>query len=95
MNSADIRKPPDDFVLAHEDNQITNFDHTVSYGLEDLLRSGKIYCYHTAWEFHGDVWFEDGLFHERVNRYHVAVAHHEAPTLQELMQIVNDEHGWE
>jgi hypothetical protein len=93
----EIKSPPEDFTELIDDwsRRMTNFDHSIAPGLEGMLRSGKVYCHHAALDFNGDVWFEDGLFHERVNVYHKAVAHYEAPTLRELMVMVNDEHGWE
>lgn len=81
--------------MDHRHREMTNFDNSISPGLEEELKSEKVYCHHSAWEFNGDVWYEDGLFHEAVYRYHVFVEHHEAPTLRELMTMVNDEHGWE
>jgi hypothetical protein len=74
---------------------MTNFDHSIEVGAEEALRAGGRGV-HSAWEFNGNVWFEesDGLFHEIVHRYHAPVGHFAAPTLRELMQVVNDEWGW-
>ena len=92
----DVKGPPEDFTEVEDwQQQLTNFDHSVAPGLEEKLKAEKIFCRHAAYEFNGEVWYEDGLFHEKVFRFHVAVAHHEAPTLRELMTLVNDDHGWD
>lgn len=75
---------------------MTNFDHSIEVGAEAALQAGSRGV-HSARKFNGNVWFEetDGLFHEVVHRYHVPVGHFAAPTLRELMQVVNDEWGWD
>lgn len=90
-----VRQPPEDFQdLGVFGPGLSNFDHSVDPEAEGLLRGGKVSCRHAADGFNGDVWYEDGMFHECVNVWHVAVAHHEASTLEALMTEVNDEHGW-
>jgi hypothetical protein len=74
---------------------MSNFDHTVDPGLAEALKAGNVYAQHAAWEFNGEVWFADGLFHEQVFRYHQPVGSYRADTLEELMTRVNDHHGWE
>lgn len=74
---------------------MSNFDHSVDPGTEDLLKTGKITCRHSAAGFNGNVWYQDGVFHEAVFRYHVFAGHRQAPTMRELMTKVNNEYGWE
>ena len=85
-----IRPRPDIDVV------MTNLDHSVEEEAEEALRGGGRGT-HSAWEFNGNVWFEesDDLFHEVVHRHHIPVGHFAAPTLRDLMQVVNDEWGWE
>ena len=75
---------------------MTNFDHSIDDGLEDDLRAGQV-GEHAAWNFYGQVWFDPdaGLFYELVRRFHSPIALHAAPSLQDLMHEVNDEHGWD
>lgn len=75
---------------------MSNFEHTVEEGAEEGLRTTGMWAGHTAWEFYGHVWYEesDRLFHEVACRYHVPVGHYAAETLRDLMQVVNDAHGW-
>lgn len=73
---------------------MSNFDQSIETGTEETLRAEKIYCHHAARDFNGDVWYQDGVFHESVYRYHAFQEHYTAPTLRELMNMVNDNHGW-
>lgn len=75
--------------------EITNYDHSISDGLADQLRSGEFFCYHSALNFQGQVWFEDGLFHEQVWVFHRLRETVSADSLEELMRVVNDAYGWE
>jgi hypothetical protein len=76
---------------------MSNFDHSIDSGLDAALRAspGVALAEHSAWNFCGYVWFEDGQFHEQVWRYKQPVAEYSAETLTELMEVVNDEHGSE
>lgn len=73
---------------------MSNFDHEIRPGADEELREGK-WGRHSAWEFNGRVWYEDGAFHEEVWRYGVPREVLSAPTLDALMRAVNDEWGWE
>jgi hypothetical protein len=75
---------------------MTNFDQSIAPGLEADLRAG-MRGRHAAWEFNGIVWYDDKArqFCEIVRRYHVIQAIIGRPSLQELMDAVNDEYGWE
>lgn len=78
------------------DAGMTNFDNTIEPGLEERLAKGGESTTHAAWEFNGFVVrAADGQFIEWVRRYHAVVCQHTAPTLRELMDSVNDAHGWD
>lgn len=74
---------------------MSNFDQQVKPEVEAQLRQGGCYSNHTAWEFCGNVWLEQGEWHEQVFRFHQPVGTYSADTLQELMREVNNNHGWE
>lgn len=76
---------------------MTNFDHSIDDGLEEYLKSGGKDAKHAAWNFNGNLYYkeEDGLFYEDVYRYHNFEETFSAPTLQELMDEVNQEFGGE
>lgn len=83
-------------ALPESDHGMSNEDHTIDDGLEaDLYQGMK--GRHAAWNFNGLMWLDNrtGMFCEVVRRYHVIVAVHAAPTLKDLMQEVNDDHGWD
>lgn len=92
-----IVDPPADWpVIAGVDPVLTNFpgDVGVNKDVADLLTRNRWIGEHTAWNFHGRVWFDGGRWHERVSVEKQAVASYSAETLEELRKIVNDEHGW-
>ena len=74
---------------------MTNYDHSVDPGLGVELKSkpNKIFGNHTAWNFCGDVFWNGQLFCEKVYRYHNLVGEYTANSLEELMKVVNAEHG--
>lgn len=84
-------KEPDD--LEEADFDYSNFDHVMPADAEKLLRDGKHWMAHTAWDHWGAVWFADGKFHERVMRYSAHVATLSADSLRELIGDVNDQFG--
>jgi hypothetical protein len=79
--------------LTKIDEHMSNFDHSIDAGMGKRLREGGTRSEHSAWDFHGDVWFADGQFHEEVRTYHTYRGTFSAPTLSELMDAVNDEYG--
>lgn len=74
---------------------MSNFDHSIDDGLEDALQREPVFCRHSAWEFNGQVWWDGSQFREQVWRYHAPIATYAEDTLRELMETVNDNHGWE
>ena len=72
---------------------MSNFDHVIDEGMAEALQAGHCYGQHYAWNFCGDVWWQDGQFIERVKVYRVVCGFHSAPTLRELMKVVNEAWG--
>jgi len=73
---------------------MSNCDHTIDNGMEDVLRSQPVAGSHFAWDFCGTVWFDGENFVEEVFRFHVPVEILKAPSLRELMTAVNDKYGY-
>lgn len=71
----------------------SNFDHEMPSQADKVLRDGKHYMEHHAWDHCGMIWFADGKFHERVMRYRAHVATISADSLREVIDQVNDEYG--
>jgi hypothetical protein len=75
---------------------MSNFDHTVDDGVEDRLRTERVWCRYAGWNFNGRVWLNaEGSFSCQVWVYGSPVATVQADTLDDLMREVSDEWGWE
>lgn len=75
------------------DEGMSNFDHSIDDGLAEALADGTKYAIHSAWNFNGLVYVEDGGYVEEVWQYHHIVGYVRADTLPELMAEVNAEYG--
>lgn len=77
--------------------EMSNFDHVVDEGLAEALKEneGAIYGAHPATNFFGKVYYSNEKYYEEVWRYHSVVDTLSADTLEDLMTLVNDKHGWE
>ena len=91
----ELKTVPDDFIEAQID--ISNFDHNPENRkkAENELRSGKFYCYHSGWNFHGLIWFEDGKFYELIKRYLCHVATLEGDTLESVYEQACERWGYD
>ena len=87
---------PDGIERRH-DIGMTNFDHSIDAGLDNLLRSNpnKVCVGHAAWNFHGTVWFDGEQFVEEVWTYGSPREVIKAGTIPELMEAVNSEYGYD
>jgi len=81
-----------DFSLPQSEHSMSNCDGAIDAGMENDLRNG-MRSSHAGWNFWGDVWFDDGQFHEAVRQYHSHVTTISADSLRELMDDVNSEYG--
>lgn len=79
------------------DECMSNCDHTIDDGMAEQLRAapGQVYSRHAAWNFNGKVWFENGTFYEEVWVYCTPRETLSAPSLRELMDVVNAKYGSE
>lgn len=76
--------------------EMSNYDHTIDEDMEKNLRAGMI-SVHTGLYFNGAcVWYDEqeDLFFEQVWVHHIPVAILDAPSLERLMEKVNDTFGW-
>ena len=75
---------------------MSNCDHSIDDGLDEALRADPTVCAHYAgWNFSGSVWFKDGKFHCEVMCYHQVQETITADTLEDIMQEVSDQYGWD
>lgn len=78
-----------------EPPDMSNFDGAIHPDLADYLKAGGQGAKHYAWNFNGELSYENGEFVERVYRYHAHVATVRAATLEDLRCEVNDQFGWD
>lgn len=71
---------------------MSNFDGEIPDAMAKALIAGESGG-HPAWDHYGTVWYEQGLFWERVKQYRAVVGVHSAATLQELFDQVNTQYG--
>jgi hypothetical protein len=78
---------------------MTNDDYSYNQIVEAVLVDpgaiGRCWATHASRNFNGKVWRRDGRWYEQVWVRHRPVASYSAPTLKELMVLVNSKHGWE
>jgi len=87
-----LRRPEENIGVG-----MCNLDHSIEPEIKDKLIEGEglIFCEHTAWNFWGAVWFQNKKFHEEVRVYHSIIKTISCDSLEELMEEVNDEFGYE
>lgn len=73
----------------------SNFDYLWDDGGRDAVNSGEFFARHAAWNFNGCIWKDLDGYHEEVWVYHQHVATVDAETLDDLIEKVNSEYGYE
>jgi hypothetical protein len=86
-----LLKEPDGLERTNCD--YSNLTHEMPEGADALLRQGKHWMPHYAWNYFGYIWFADGQFHERIMVYRRHVETMSADTLYDLISNVNDKYG--
>lgn len=83
--------------MQHGGFDMSNFDHEIDEGMQKHLMSneGLEYCNHCAMDFCGYVYYQDGVFIEDVFRYGAHIDTITANSLDDLMEKVNNEYGWD
>lgn len=91
--------PPNDYARiedAHGHDGLSNFDRRISEGIEERLRTEKVWTAYSGWNFHGRVWWDaEGAWSCQVWCYGSPVATVRADTLENLMAEVSGEWGWD
>lgn len=77
------------------DDVMSNFDRQIEKDIEKELKETLSYAGYAAWDFHGDVWYEDGKFYCEIWRYHCHVNTLEADTLEEIMEEASEKYGYQ
>jgi hypothetical protein len=71
----------------------SNFDHVLEKAIAEKLALGGSRASHAAWDFNGIVWFEDGVWFEKINRYQHHETTLEGATLEEVLSEANGRFG--
>ncbi len=72
----------------------SNLVHSFDDEAVELLKRGALPCAaHTAWDFHGTIWFEDGVWKEQVWTRRYPSAQYESKHLPSLVEHVLERHG--
>lgn len=93
----DIEPFPSTDSMVEIGTGMSNYDHTIEPGFAEKLQAqpNKVFGLHAGWDFNGRVWWDGELFWEEVWHYHMPQQKFSAPTLHELMEVVNKEWGWD
>lgn len=73
---------------------MSNFDNKIEENAEELLKASKVYGVYSAWDFNGNVWFEDGKFYCEVWQYRFHIDTIEANSLEEIMEMCSEKYGY-
>ena len=74
---------------------MSNFDHSIDEGLESALVDEECFGLHAAQNFNGIVYYKDEQFCEDIWRFNSYRETRFADNLEELMENVNEEYGYE
>jgi len=72
----------------------SNSDHKLKKVVLDKIKCApNVFAEHCAWDHWGEVWYEDGMFHERVWTYGIIRKVFNNESVEELIEEVNQEFG--
>ncbi len=74
---------------------MSNADGIIDAGLADALKNGTVYAQHSAYNFCGFVYWDGVQYIEDIWQHNGKIKTIEADTLKALMELANDEYGYE
>lgn len=89
-----LKKVPEGFT-EHDDDVMSNFDHSINITVADQLKTKPVWASYTGWNFCGKVWWEENQWHCEVRQYKEHVATVSADTLEGIMSEICAEYGSE
>lgn len=72
---------------------MSNFDHEINPEIVKKLREGGYYADYPGWNFHGQVWYDNGKWKCAIRRYCAHVETIVADTLEEIMGQASQKYG--
>jgi len=70
---------------------MSNFNREI----DRKLKLGNCYAGYPAWNFYGEVWYENNQFHCEIWRYHCHIDTISVDTLEEIMEEASENYGWD
>lgn len=74
---------------------MSNFDHIIDKDVEEKLKTGDYYADYAGYNFFGEVWWEQNKWNCDILVYGSLMKTVTASTLEDIMEIVSTEYGWE
>ena len=74
---------------------MSNCDHSIEHDVAEKLKTGKYYSQYAGWNFCGYVWWNENKWSCEVWTYHSHVDTIHGETLEEIMEKVSQEYGYE
>lgn len=87
-----MRQIPQGHIMLKE-KFCSNLDQNIDDNVVEKLKTTSCYAPYYAWDWYGDVWFEENKFHCRVMAYGNVVGTVCAETPEELVRLVSDKYG--
>lgn len=94
IQSEGNKTPPENYYRIFED-VMSNFDGEIDQGIAERLKDETAIADYPAWDFHAQVWFEDGIYYCLIKQYREHIATLEASTLKELMEEACSQYGFD
>lgn len=76
-------------------NIMSNFDHKINTEIVNKLKEEGYYADYPGWNFHGEVWYDNGKWKCAIRIYHVHVETIVTDTPEEIMEQVSEKYGYD
>ncbi len=86
---------PEDFTEYNGETIMSNCDGIVIQETVDAIKDKKFYSGYPAWDFYGEVWYQDKQWHCQIKCYMIYQETISADTPEELMIAVSSKYGSE
>lgn len=74
---------------------MSNADHTIEEDVAKELKKGSFYAQYAGWNFCGYVWWNENKWSCEIWQYNSHIDTVQGDTLQEIMDKVSEEYGYE
>ena len=90
-----MRKPPEAFKEYGGGMSfvMSNFDHTIEKEIEEAIKGEPYWSQYAAWNFYGQIWWENDMWHCLVRCYGTERETISALSLEEIMIEASAKYG--